>query len=599
MTTLETNPARPVTRATARGGPRPLPLIAIFVGVLLAAGAAAVPNTAIERALLGAGAKSLSWGPTLFRAVLAVHGFVLAGAGLARLRARAETLARVAPPLVPPTPAGAWVALGLITAVAIGLRLYQLHLGLWYDEVLTLVRFVRPPIGHILTSFPDQNQHMLYSVMAHAAFGIFGEGAWALRLPAVIFGVLSIPAAFLLARHLFDVRHALLVAALMTVSYHHVWFSQNARGYSGVLFFTTTAAWLWLASLRRDRWGSWLLFSITVALGMWVHMTMLFVVAAMGLTYLVLLARSSKQRATGGAAPELASCWKPIAALMLAGTLTLQLYALGLPEFLTTGLHEVSRDSDWTNPMWLVLETLRGLHVGFAGYLVVAASAVVLLVGCYAVFNRDWVAPVIMVLPGIVLCTTMIAMKHNLWPRFVFFAASFAILFAVAGGIRTAVTLTRLLLPRALERLGLHLGVAGCLAVIAVSASTLPRCYNPKQDYAGARDLINAQRGPADAVVAAGMAGRMYHMYFAPEWPWVKTRAELDAARAGASGVWLVYTTPVHMKAYCPELWDAVQSEFEPVGEFPGTLGGGTVYVCRQKSPIAATATAAPALSAP
>src|SRR5688500_552295 len=196
MTTLETSPSRPANRPANRGSFRPLPLVAVVAGLLLTLAAVVVSNTAIEHALLGADAKSLSWGPTLFRAMLALHGLVLAAAGLTRLRTHSTFHDKPAPPLVPPTPAAAWIALGLITAIAIGLRLYQLHLGLWYDEVLTLVRFVRPPIGQILASFPDQNQHMLYSVMAHTAFAFFGESAWSLRLPAVFFGVLSIPAAF-------------------------------------------------------------------------------------------------------------------------------------------------------------------------------------------------------------------------------------------------------------------------------------------------------------------------------------------------------------------------------------------------------------------
>jgi uncharacterized membrane protein len=48
--------------------------------------------------------------------------------------------------------------------------------------------------------------------------------------------VASIGALYLLGRAVAGPTEALFAAALMTVAYHHVWFSQNARGYSGLLF---------------------------------------------------------------------------------------------------------------------------------------------------------------------------------------------------------------------------------------------------------------------------------------------------------------------------------------------------------------------------
>ena len=82
------------------------------------------------------------------------------------------------------------------------------------------------------------------------AGAIFGDGPAALRLPAVLFGVASIAALYLFARRVTTVREALVAAALMTVSYHHIWFSQNARGYSALLFWTLVSSWLFARALR-------------------------------------------------------------------------------------------------------------------------------------------------------------------------------------------------------------------------------------------------------------------------------------------------------------------------------------------------------------
>ena len=205
--------------------------------------------------------------------------------------------------------------------MAVALRIPGLNSCMWLDEVLTMVRFARPPVGVILTSFPDQNQHMLYSLLAHACIRIFGEQAWALRLPSVAFGrgqhlgaVFLGPAADWRNRGVAGVRAD-------DVSYHHIWFSQNARGYMGLLFFTLVATWLWLEAMDRDTWGAWMGYTVSIALGMWIHMTIVFVAGTHALIFSGGLAAVRREPARLGAAARVSSC----------GTLTLQLLALSLP----------------------------------------------------------------------------------------------------------------------------------------------------------------------------------------------------------------------------------------------------------------------------
>src|SRR5512133_3189775 len=80
--------------------------------------------------------------------------------------------------------------LGLL-GCAFALRMYKLDAGLWYDAVLTYVGYARMPFGEILTTYNNENQHFVFTLLAHACFVVFGEGAWALRLPAALFGVAS------------------------------------------------------------------------------------------------------------------------------------------------------------------------------------------------------------------------------------------------------------------------------------------------------------------------------------------------------------------------------------------------------------------------
>ena len=125
------------------------------------------------------------------------------------------------------------------------------------------------------------------------------------------------------------------------------------------------------------------------------------------------------------------------------------------------------------------------------------------------------------------------------------------------------------------------------LASLLITASilTLPRLYAlPKQDFTGARNWVEQSREPGDAVVAVGLAGVAYGRYFAPKWSVAQSQAELDAVRSQRSNVWLVYILPPQLKAYRTEIWNTIQNDFETVEIFPGTLGGGGVYVCRQRT---------------
>src|ERR1700677_4594065 len=98
--------------------------------------------------------------------------------------------AKAANPLQSPIP---WLWLTILTILALVLRLIALDRGIWLDEVYFLLMTVRHPLSQIVTVFPGDTQHPLYSVLARLSIDAFGEHVWSLRLPAVIFGAASVP----------------------------------------------------------------------------------------------------------------------------------------------------------------------------------------------------------------------------------------------------------------------------------------------------------------------------------------------------------------------------------------------------------------------
>jgi hypothetical protein len=203
-------------------------------------------------------------------------------------------------------------------------------------------------------------------------------------------------------------------------------------------------------------------------------------------------------------------------------------------------------------------------------------GAALAIAGWTGILRREPRAALVMVLPAVLGGATMVALSHNIWPRFFFFAMGFALLIFIHG----AVTLSRMLRPRAADPI---MAVAA-VAMITLSAATLPRYYAlPKQDFIGARDFIEHRRQADETVAVIGLAGHVYGRYYAPHWQTVDSVAELTDLMRKPGPISLVYTLPIELAAFRPDLWESVKQNFEPTKVFPGTLGGGEVYVCVSK----------------
>lgn len=536
-----------------------LAVLALVLGVV-------IPPTAAAAFLVGADAPTLRvvrTGVWLFKAGLIFHGLVLAWWSR---RARSGDGAE---PGDRPTRLE-WLLLAALLVVALGLRLPQLGNGLWYDEIQTLVTYVRLPMPSLVANFDNTNQHSLYSILARVATVTLGESGATLRLPAVLLGVASIAATWWFARRVSSRAEAWLAAILLTVSYHHVWFSQNARGYTGLLLSAVVGTRWFLALLDRPAPPTRAVigYAVAMALGVYLHVTAVFVVVAHGAIWLFETARSARR---GEPLP-----WSALAGLLLAGTLSFQLYALTLPQFLgaLAEVPEGTRQVSWKNPLWFVREALSGIERGLPGGLAVLAVGLgVVVIGWVSYWRQRPALALAMVLPGVVTAAAVLAQGHNLWPRFFFFCLAFAAMIALRGGFVIAGWITP-------DR---RLPIVGAAAVAGLSAWTVPKAWGPKQDYQGAQRYVEASLAPDDAVVVTDLTTLPYARYHASHWTSVGSVAALDSVRARHTRTWVVTTFPIHLADMLPEVVDRLKTEFDTVRVFPGTLGGGEVTVLVSK----------------
>ncbi len=472
----------------------------------------------------------------------------------------------------------AWGFLAALVVLATVLRALALNQQLWFDEIVTLLDSARHPVSQIMTQYAGQNQHMLYSLLGHASIRIFGEQPWALRLPAVVFGVASVPALYFFARLVTTNREALLACALMTVNYQHIWFSQNARGYTGMLFWTLLTSIFFIRCASGGNHRAWILYGVAGALGIYTHLMMACVIVGHLVLYVwLLVARTRSGRRLSR------SSFVPAYGLLLACVLSVLLYAPVIPGVMahTVGAARDTQRYEWASPLWALAELVRGLRSGaVGGLLALAIGGVILLSGLLSYWRENRLIVGLFVFPGVVTAIAVLATSHNFWPRFFFFEVGFAMLLLVRGAMALGRFGSRLLAGS--PKLGLQIGTAVALLMLAASVVPLRAEYRyPKQDYLGAMKFLDEQQQPGEQVVTVGAVTTPYQRYYGREWPLLQTHSELESALLSNHSTWLIYAMPASIRASAPELWVDIQSKFTPVRAFPGTLGGGAIYVVK------------------
>jgi mannosyltransferase len=459
---------------------------------------------------------------------------------------------------------GVWPLLGVLVLVGTTLRLHGLDSNLWYDEIRSLIDSVRAPLGQIVTHFPSNNDHLLYSVLANLSIAAFGEHAWTLRLPAALFGIAAIPMLYMLGRAVTTRLEALAAAALLAVSYHHVWYSQNARGYTILLFCALLATYLLLIGLRGERRAAWLGFAVVTALGAYTHLTMV----------LVALCQAAIVAGHLLAGRHAARAWLgPVLGFGLAALLTLLLYLpvlLEVQAFFGAG----SEGARVASPGWALLETLRGLRLGYGAAGAVALGGLLLGAGCWSYLRQSPTVLALFVLPGPAVFASAVLLQRPTFPRFLFFTAGFALLLAVRGATTLVDRLAR----------GWLLAAA-LVAMVVLSALALPYGYRyPKQDFEQAMRFVESRAGPHDLIaLVGGGAAFPYQRYYDRAWPRLEDAADLAAARGRHEKVWLLYTLAQYIEAFEADLMSEIRTVCATERSFPGTVAGGAVVVasCR------------------
>ena len=461
----------------------------------------------------------------------------------------------------------------IIICAASALRIYGLNDGLWLDEILTQINYTKASFGEILTTYDSQNQHFLYSILSHGSYLLFGESAWVIRLPAVLFGLASIWALNEFGKKVLSRKVALFSCAFFTFSYHHIWFSQNARGYTGLLFFTLLSSLLLVRGLNENRLWQWIGYGIAVALGSYTHIMMVIIIFGHFLIYIFHLYIYKK---------KVLDCrWVPLVGFFFGGILIFQLYAFVLPQMFASTVSQGNIVASWKNPLWTLTEFIKGAEISLKGIVPGIIGLGIFIVGLWDFARRKPIVVELFIVPAVIVAFVTIFMGHHIWPRLFFFTFGFIVLILADGCMQFGSIIVRWL--KLEQKKSTVFGTVLFLIILFASAISVPSAYGPKQDYLGAFSFVENNRDKQDVVFSVGAAGFVYERFYKVNWKWAESVDEIKAAIQSSKPIWLIYTLPFHLESVNPEIMSIIEREFIVAKRYEGTLNGGTIYVCRSK----------------
>lgn len=265
-----------------------------------------------------------------------------------------------------------------ITLAALFVRLALINRPFMYDEAYTVEAFAVRPFSKIITDYSLPNNHVFHTILVRICYLLFGAVPLAVRLPALISGVLMVPLTFYLGGRLYNRSVAILSAALVTVSQLLIDFSTNARGYTLMSMLTLVIFILGLyLKTHKNRFG-WLLLALISALGFYTLPIMLY-------PYGILMLWLFISALLGDRGKDYTTIWSSIRYLVVSGLFTVLLTVLlYFPILIYSGVNSLFSNSFVSPLTWVdfrqtlpvrLLETWQGWTQNVPDFLIILLVA--------------------------------------------------------------------------------------------------------------------------------------------------------------------------------------------------------------------------------
>lgn len=175
------------------------------------------------------------------------------------------------------------ILLAIITAAGAYLRFYHLtYNSLWLDEGATyeLSRFSLLHTWNTMTT--GEFNPPLFFWMEHLMLPL-GRNEFVLRLIPAMLGTLTIPLVYLVGREFNDDCTGVAAASIIAFSPFHIFYSQEARAYTTLLFFLACTLFFFLRAWKNGSCRCWAAFGLFSALSFYTHFYSALLVTALAL----------------------------------------------------------------------------------------------------------------------------------------------------------------------------------------------------------------------------------------------------------------------------------------------------------------------------
>ncbi len=230
------------------------------------------------------------------------------------------------------------VVVGVIALVAGAVLRFSTTSSLWLDESLS-VNIARLPAGDLVRWLRHDGHPPLYYLLLHVWTDLFGTGDVAARALSGVFGLLTLPLAWIAGRRRGGPLLGWVAVTVVALSPFAVRYSDEARMYSMVMFLAFAGYLLLDDVLRRGKDGPLHLLGVVAVAAalLYTHYWALWLLAAAGLMVLW-------QAFRGRDADAKRAAWKAAGALVVGGLL----FVPWLPSMLYQSAHT---GTPWASPM--------------------------------------------------------------------------------------------------------------------------------------------------------------------------------------------------------------------------------------------------------
>ena len=187
----------------------------------------------------------------------------------------------------------------IVTSIGFILRVRHLnYYSLWFDEMMQ-VMVASSEWGNLFSLVSLHSSPPLDYLLMKLVILLFGKAEWVVRMPALLFGLASIPVFYVFSRSITNQQNALIAATLLAFSPMAILYSQEARMYSLFLFLSLVSYTLTLLLIEKNDFKTSLFLGVVNGLLILTHYFGIFVIGleATLLTLLLLFNADKKRRA--------------------------------------------------------------------------------------------------------------------------------------------------------------------------------------------------------------------------------------------------------------------------------------------------------------